>query len=107
MQLGGVEDKTHDAEENEEGVRDGPSDSLFSDGGRLRGATKVKKKAPYAEEIAHDAQEDDEQYGLSRDDVRAKCQIPVGILQNSEFCQKLLTIRPQPHSDVLFFFYFY
>ena len=28
------------------------------------------KKAPHAEEIAHDAQEDDEQYGLSRDEVR-------------------------------------
>ena len=43
-------------------MRDGPSDSLSSDGGRLRGAMKAKKKAPHAEEIAHDAQEDDEQY---------------------------------------------
>ena len=35
--------------------------------------------------------------------VHAKFQILVGILQNSEFCQKLLPIRTEPHSDLLFF----
>ena len=35
-----------------------------------------------------------------------ECQILVGILQNSEFCQKLLPIRPEPHSDVLFFYFY-
>ena len=30
----------------------------------------AKKKAPHAEEIAHDAQEEDEQYGLSGDEGR-------------------------------------
>jgi hypothetical protein len=32
-----------------------------------------------------------------------KFQIPIGIPQNSEFCRKLLTIRPEPHSYVPFF----
>ena len=35
-----------------------------------------------------------------------KFRIPVGILQNSEFCRKLLPIRPEPRSDVLFFLIF-
>ena len=38
--------------------------------------------------------------------VVPKFQIPVGILKNSEFCRKLLPIRPEPHSDVLFFIIF-
>ena len=42
-QLGGVQEKAQDAEENEEAVRDSPSDSS-SEGGRPRGATKAKKK---------------------------------------------------------------
>ena len=38
----------------------------------------------------------------------SKFQIPVGILQNSEFCRKLLPIRPEPSSDVMrFLFNFY
>ena len=40
-QLGGVEENTQDAEENEEGVRDSPPDSLSSDGGTRSDAKKV------------------------------------------------------------------
>ena len=35
----------------------------------------------------------------------AKFQFPVRILQNSEFCQKLQQIRPEPRSDDLFFIF--
>mgnify|MGYP006187272409 CR=1 FL=1 len=43
MQLVGVEEKTQDAEENEEGVRDGPSDS-FCSGGNEKGTFKQTDK---------------------------------------------------------------
>ena len=36
--------------------------------------------------------------------VHAKFRIPIGIPQNSEFCRKLLQIRPEPRSAVPFFF---
>ena len=42
----------------------------------------------------------------SRIIILAKFQIPVGIPQNSEFCRKLLPIRPEPRSGVLIFFIF-
>jgi hypothetical protein len=38
--------------------------------------------------------------------IGPKFQIPVGILQNSEFCRKSLPIRPETRSDVLFIFIF-
>lgn len=33
----------------------------------------------------------------------AKCELPVRILQNTEFCWKLLPTSPEPLSDALFF----
>jgi hypothetical protein len=33
---------------------------------------------------------------------RSKFQIPMGILQHSEFCWKFLPVRPEPCSDVSF-----
>ncbi len=44
MQLGEVKETAQDAEENEEAVRDDPSDSSSSEGGRPRSETKVKEK---------------------------------------------------------------
>ena len=44
--------------------------------------------------------------GVLTSQVYSKFQIPVGIPQNSEFCRKLLPIRPEPRSGVLIFFIF-
>ena len=38
-------------------------------------------------------------------DPQPKFQIPAGILQNSEFCLKLLHISPELHPAVLFFIF--
>ena len=52
MQLGGGREKAQDAEENEEAVRDGPSDSSSSEGGETKEWNKGEgKKFPMQKRV--------------------------------------------------------